>query len=205
MRSRLKLQTFPPDGHKMPSKLPEYEEKLRQAWAAGHARGVHDGAEASAREYADAQDQLRAALIESLSDSLQTRIASQNSVVSAIWPIVSSLVRKLAPALAAAGFAIQIREVVETALKSRPKPRPSVHCSPESYEAISQSLSDWDGEFEIVTDYTLTPLEGQVYWNDGFDRVCLDQVVEDINGLLQRLDPNKPQSPYSKDASHHAG
>ncbi|MSU91779.1 hypothetical protein GE300_19570 [Rhodobacteraceae bacterium 2CG4] len=160
---------------------PDVERQLAEAWDAGHAAGVQDGTEAAAKVHAEAQDQLRAALVEAIRDQRHGQLESQARILSGIAPLVRTLVARLAPGLARAGLADHVAEEVERALRERPDPAPTIRCAEESLPGLQQALAALGADCAVTADARLTPLEAQVHWDDGFQTI-------DLGGAVARLD-----------------
>lgn len=182
----LKFETFAPAGATETSASKETGKLLAQAYRDGHSKGFAQGSEESAREHADAQGQLTAQFIESLKDRELDHNAAQRSVITSLFPLLDAIVGALSPNLAEIGFLDAIRTSLSTALDSRPGAKPSLKCAPELVETVNKAFAEWQGEFEIVVDNRLTPLEAQVHWEDGFDHVDLDGALAEMKQCISR-------------------
>ena len=71
--------------------------------------------------------------------------------------------------------------------------------------ALTGALQSFGGEFTITGDPSLTPLEAQIHWNDGFDHVDLGHTLQEISRALELFDPARPDSAAKEETRHHAG
>lgn len=182
----LKFETFPPAGATESSASQETSKLLAQAYRDGHSKGFAQGSEESAREHADAQEQLTAQFIEALKDREIDHSATQRSVIASLFPLLDAIVTTLSPNLAEVGFLDLVRTSLSVALDSRPSIKPSLKCAPELVETVEKAFADWKGEFEIVVDNRLTPMEAQVHWEDGFDHIDLDSTLAEMKQSISR-------------------
>ncbi|MHA3978350.1 FliH/SctL family protein [Halovulum sp. GXIMD14794] len=182
------LQIFSPDLDEEPL-APEPDDigrQLAEAWERGHAAGIQAGTEAAAKVHAEAQDQLRAALVETIGDQRMAQVEVQARVLADIAPMIRNLVARLAPELARAGLADQVAAEVETALRTRPEPAPIIRCSVESVAQLELALRDF-GAISIQADPRLTPLEAEVHWDDGFEAIDFGAAIARLDAALAEL------------------
>lgn len=190
------LQIFSPDVHEEPAspEPADLEKRLAEAWEAGHEAGVQAGTEAAAKVHAEAQDQLRAALVETIGDQRLAQVEVQARVLGGVAPLIHDLVTRLAPALAQAGLADRIMTEIETALRTRPEPLPIIRCAEESVEQLEIALHG-AGPITIKGDPRLTPLEAEVHWDDGFEAIdlgaAIDRMLEALAALTQENTPHQ--------------
>lgn len=162
-------------------------EQIANAYREGHEAGVKAGTEASALVHAESQDRLRAELIEALRDHHQDRVAVQAQVLSGVAPLLGAVIRQLTPYLAAVGLPEQVSAAVQTALETRPDAKPLIRCAEEAVPGLQPALAKWSGAFDLQIDSRLTPHEVQLHWDDGFDTLNLDKVVDAALAALEEL------------------
>lgn len=204
MPTPLRFEVFTPADAPEQSAVPDYEARLRRAWEDGHAAGFVAGAEAAARENAERQDQLRARMVEVLKDAILDRNAAQAQILGRIWPTVAALVGTLTPGLARAGFLELAERSLQEALRSRPTPHPTLQCAPEDEPALRLVLQKHEGLFTLAVDPVLTPLEAELHWADGFDRIDVNAVATDILKAIGDLSPEVDRAPDATAASSGA-
>lgn len=183
----LKYETFAPESGGQEATSVETARQVAQAYRDGHAKGFAQGAEASAREHADAQDQLRGQFIEALRDSQMTHSGAQQTILKSFFPVVEALVQSLAPKLATEGLFAQLLEHLETALEARPDIKPVIACAPELAAGVRSALATWDGKFDVQEDSRLTPLEASLNWDDGFDHINMDRALEEVSQAVSKF------------------
>ena len=180
----IRFETISPSNQESAESAERMMKRLRTAFEEGHRRGFTEGAAASAKEHAEAQDQLRSQFIEALNDQRLSHQEARTEVTKTMLPVVQTLVQKLAPSLARAGLPGIIDDVLATAMSDAPESRPVIHCAPELAEGIRQRLSQSSDAFEISDDPRLTPLEARVSWNEGFTHIDLQSCMERIEAGL---------------------
>ena len=163
---------------------------VKQAYEDGYEAGVLDGAKASAREHADRQDQLRAQFIETLRDQALAREEVIVAVQRDIWPLIETLITRLAPEAAAKGLLDHATARIQAALQTRPASKPVLRCAAETESILAAVQDAVSGEFDIEQDPGLTPLEIQVHWDDGFDHIDLDTSLARIFEALEDHAPH---------------
>ncbi len=187
MARPLVLQDFASRAAEVEKEASELDRRLRAAWEEGHAQGVAEGTDAAARTHAESQTQLRAALIEALRDAAVTQQAAQAAVLAGIAPAVAQVVRELAPRLARAGVEERVAEALETALAERPAPAPVLRCAKEDAAGLEAALAHLDGAWRIEVDPRFCPLEAELHWDEGFDRIDLAAAVRALDAALDEL------------------
>ncbi|MEO0387180.1 MAG: hypothetical protein AAF281_06570 [Pseudomonadota bacterium] len=180
----VKLEVFTPGAEATEDRKRELARRIAEAYREGHGKGFAQGAEASAREHAEAQDQLRAQFVEALRDAQLTQSLAQREVIASLLPILEALTRALAPTLADAGFLAALEDRLRAALNTRPDPAPRVHCAPELEAGVRAALSQFSDRFELVPDTSLTPLEARLFWEDGFDEIDLDTCLDAMRDTI---------------------
>lgn len=189
MASPLKFKDFSHGGSAFDAEPDDVETRIAQAYREGHEAGIKVGTEASALVHAEAQDRLRAELVEALRDHQQDRVAVQAQVLSGIAPLLRALIGQLAPALVSAGLTQQVSVAVTEALDSRPNTKPLIRCAAEAVPGLEPALQGWQDQVDLQIDSRLTPHEVQVHWDDGFDTIDLDRLTVHIQAILDGLPP----------------
>jgi len=206
MSARLKLKVFSPQGEDPEDEKQVSEAEVEAARQAGFEAGFAEGAAASAEEHANAQDQLRAGFLEILRDGQMVRAEAQAQVMQGILPLVVSLVEHLAPTLARAGLAGHVETCLSRALSERPDLKPILCCAPEARAALERALVDWSGKYKFRTDPKLTPLEVELHWDDGFDRIDLASAIDAVLADIKRLAGDDAEdSAITQETMRHAG
>ncbi|MEM1265957.1 MAG: hypothetical protein AAGI50_08080 [Pseudomonadota bacterium] len=201
--ANVKFEVFTPGQQTAEDRQRELARRIAEAYREGHAKGFAQGAEASAREHADAQDQLRAQFIEALRDAQLTQAVAEREVLLSLLPLVEEMTRTLAPTLADAGLAAALSERLETALRARPDARPRVHCAPELSDGVAQALAQFSDRYDVVPDAGLTPLEARLYWSDGFDEIDFTRCLDDMTAAIASFRDDRPQK--ETETVPHAG
>lgn len=200
----LRLDEFAPD--RRDDTLVQHREavarQVAEAYRDGHAKGFAQGAEASAHEHAEQQDQLRGQFIEAVRDSQMTHQAAQRLVVASLLPVFEKLVTALAPDLAAAGLASGLRRQLASALEMRPKATPRIACAPELASGLTGALAEWEGRYEIETDPRLTPLEARLHWEDGFDVIDLARSLAQMQTIIAGFRSAMQTDAIEKEVKH---
>lgn len=188
MGSPLRFQDFATDGSGgvVPHDA-DVEERIAKAYAEGHEAGVKAGAEASALVHAEAQDRLRAEVVEALRDHHQERVEVQAQVLAGLAPLLKTVIEQLAPLMAALGLPDQVDAALSKALETRPDPRPIIRCAAEVVPGLEPALGKWAGKYELKIDSRLTPHEVHLHWDDGFDVIDLDRTMDGILGAIEAL------------------
>ena len=209
MRRKLRLEEFvPPEAERLagnPDLIEEMEREaleaqIEVAWREGYEAGVRSGTETAARVHAEAQDQLRSALIEAIAEGRQSHVEAQAAVLSGAGQVFARLVHLVTPLLAKAGLAEHAAAAVSDALRSRPDAIPVVRCAPETTLALEnalaaritqlQSARTPEIPYRVEADPRLSPLEAEVHWDDGFDAIALEPVLAQISEALETLSAN---------------
>ncbi|MEO1292475.1 MAG: hypothetical protein AAFV62_06560 [Pseudomonadota bacterium] len=154
---------------------------LQAAWSEGYEAGARQGAEAAAKEAEEDRQRVSAALVEAVRDLRLGHGEVQAQVIAGVAPLIAAAVGALAPKLALAGLADRAADAVAHALATRPNPIPILACAPESHAAVAAALAEANLEARVHEDPRLTPLEAEIRWDDGFDRI-------DLTALLELLD-----------------
>ena len=182
--SSLKLEVFTPGASDIERRQEDIARRVAEAYREGHGKGFAQGAEASAREHAEAQDQLRSQFIEALRDAQLTHTLAQREVIESIFPLLEAMTETLSPILAESGLITELDALLRRALDSRPEIRPRITCAPELEKGVRLALSHFAERFDLEPDSRLTPLEARLHWDDGFDEInfqaCLDAMQESI-------------------------
>ncbi len=189
MASPLKFHDFSHSGSALDTGPDEVETRIAQAYREGNEAGIKAGTEASALVHAEAQDRLRAELVEALRDHQQDRVAVQAQVLSGIAPLLQAVVGQLTPALVSAGLPQQVSAAVTEALDNRPNTKPLIRCAAEAVPGLEPALQGWQEQVDLQIDSRLTPHEVQVHWDDGFDMIDLDRLTAHVQALLDGLLP----------------
>lgn len=188
MSRTLRLDEFQPG-----AEGPDPEELKQQLIAArneGHARGIREGAEASARAHAEAQDRLRLELVEAMRDAQMSFQEVESTTLAGVAPFLRAVIAHVAPAIAVAGLAEAVAKSVEAGLANRTAPKPLVKCAPDAKSALESALSRWPGGIAFDPDPTLTPFEAEVHWGGGFDAVDTGALLEELDAILAGFSAN---------------
>lgn len=183
----VKFEVFTPGAQAAEDRQRDIARRIAEAYREGHAKGFAQGTEASAREHADAQDQLRAQFIEVLRDSQVTQAVAEREVTASLVPLVTQLVSTLAPSLGRAGLAATLEAQLQDALRTRPDARPVVHCAPELADGVRKALSRFGARYEVQPDAGMTPLEARLTWADGFDEINVDRCLAAMTDIVARF------------------
>lgn len=183
----LKLEEFAPGAEMEMAKRENLAQKVAEAYREGHARGFAQGTEASAKEHAAAQDQLRAQFVEALRDAQLEQAEAQSTVLTSLLPLMENLTRSLAPALAEAGLVTSLETQLKTVLAKRPEAVPVIFCAPELATGLKTALSHLEGQFRITEDAQLTPLEARLHWDNGFDEINLEACLTSMRAHIEQF------------------
>ncbi|MEO0912208.1 MAG: hypothetical protein AAFY59_04360 [Pseudomonadota bacterium] len=200
----LQLEVFTPGAEMEMAKREDLAQKVAEAYREGHARGFAQGAEASAKEHADAQDQLRAQFVEALRDAQIEQAEAQNHVLTSLLPLMLALTDTLAPALAEAGLVTALETQLKAALAKRPEAVPVISCAPELEAGIKSALQHMEGRFRVLPDLQLTPLEARLAWDNGFDEINLDACLAAMRAQIAQF-AGAAQAPETEKETLHAG
>lgn len=203
-RGPLSLEEFRPEGAPAGA-AGGRDPGLRAALEAEYRRGVADGTRASAAEHAEAQDQLRAALIETLQDGQMTRREIEAAAIRGLAAFAHALVTRIAPGLAEAGLADRVRDALARAFAARPDAAPRIRCAPDSSPALEAALEAWHGRYEIEPDPRLTPLEARINWAGGTDQIDPGAALAAIEAEIAALAPAADDDPEAQKDLSHAG
>lgn len=186
--SKVQLQVFSPGAELAIAQRESVAQKVAEAYRDGHSKGFAQGAEASAREHADAQDQLRSQFIEALQDGQASHQEAQARVIQSLGPLLGAMVDVLAPRLAEAGLKAEISAELETLMRTRPDVAPVLVCAPELAVGLKNVLEARGTPFHLREDPGMTPLEARIGWDDGFDTfdmsACLEAMKAKIDAYL---------------------
>ncbi|MEM8656698.1 MAG: hypothetical protein AAF813_06800 [Pseudomonadota bacterium] len=178
MPAALNLQEFSPHPlSKDPLECTVTAEEVDKAYTRGYDAGVKAGTEASALVHAEAQDRLRAELVETLRDQHQSRFAAQTEVLQGVVPLIETVVQQIVPHLVRDGLPEHARRALETALEARPDVTPVLRCAPDAMPSLETAFKEWKGRYEVRPDSKLTPHEVHIAWDDGFDQIDLGAMV----------------------------
>ncbi len=167
-----------PDPKQMARQLSELRKQA-------YEEGFRAGAEASAAEHAERQDQLRAGLVEAMLDCRQGHVEARAAVLGSLAPVLVNMVAALVPQMAPLGLSSEVVAAVGRALSHCPDTTVTVRCAAETEAALAKALSTTEGNVVIRPDPRLTPLEVRLDWDDGFDRIDTGRVVGEIHDLIE--------------------
>jgi len=204
-----RLSTFVPKDSPTASLRDSEAQQAKAAYDAGYEAGVQAGAEAVARDFAERQDQLTAQFLELISDQRAERTEAQAQVLTRVAVLLETIVARLAPALARTGLAGRINDHVARALATRPDAMPEIHCAPDTVAALAPLVEMHPAQFRVIADPMLTPVEARVSWDDGFDRIDPNPLLEALLQTVSELadtelapEPAIPPHPHSQETAH---
>jgi len=156
----------------------------------GYAKGLEDGrAQARAEIAAETLDAVKT-LIDRLGDmtDLQSRMAAETNVEAG--KVLTTVIRKLSPGLAAVSIADRARRLLENELSAAPRPL-IVRVAPEIAEQLEQMIVTMpDTDFSVEAVETMAKTLIDVSWPQGGATVDAQALAERITGLTAELDPN---------------
>jgi flagellar biosynthesis/type III secretory pathway protein FliH len=184
--SALKLASF----DFAPDQASERKTSAAQVMAArqeGFEDGFRQGAEASAREHAERQDQLRAQMVEALLDihHIQAELGARQ--LASMNQVLQRIVGTMLPPLAASALLPGVANLLREAFDSAPSAQLVLRCAPDTLPALQALAATTQGRVAFRPDPRLTPLEIRLEWDDGFDGLNLDRLAYEIVAAVERF------------------
>ncbi len=201
----LKLEVFSPGAEMEMAKREHIAQKVAEAYREGHAKGFAQGSEASAREHAEAQDQLRIQFVEALRDAQMSYAEAQTAVVASLIPVVRALTEGLAPSLAEAGLITELERQLKNVLEARPDLVPRISCAPELAAGIKAALPHFSERYTVDQDPRLTPLEARLAWDDGFDEIDIEACLSEMRKAVAQAEAVALCPPFAEEETANVG
>lgn len=183
----LTLEAFQPDPDPDPSSRTKQTlaRALKSAQEEGYRQGFSDGAAASASEHAASEAVLREQFVEALRDAALAHAAVRSDIMAAFFTVAERVFRQFAVTVAQSLAPQEVVAHLRRAAEQAPDATLIVAAAPELAERLRGFLEDEAIAAEIVADPRLTPLEAQIRWENGFDRIDFDSALEAIERLLE--------------------
>lgn len=194
--SAFRLETFSPAAPPV-RRVSPFERQIEavrgEAYRAGFVAGQGEATEAHLED----QSRLTAAFVEALEDARMTNEAARRHVVASLAPVLGTLARTIAPALAEAGLAAEVERLTARALAAAPEPMPRLRVAPEMAARIAAILADRRIDATVEAAAELLPREVQIHWDHGYDHLDLDAcAAEALARIAACIDPQRDEAPH---------
>ncbi len=152
-------------------------EKIETLKREAYEQGVKAGAAAASEAFAAEQTRCLANIQESIDDEIMTREEAHRAALSSFAPLISSLVKTLAPELANSALAAEISASVSQALQSLPDTRLSIQVSENMSADISRMFAHKANLIDVAASGELSDVQAKVQWGGGFDQIDLGETA----------------------------
>lgn len=187
MMSALKLEIFRPrtdeaeeDGYLSP-------EAARDLRETAYAEGVKAGAASASAAFEAEKIRLLGPILDALHRAERSQTEAHMAALSSLRPLLDTLIATILPPLAYDGLIAELRQLLVAAARSAPNASLTLYLAPENTEAIGAVLQDVPANFRISPAPELGALEAQLHWQDGFETIDLNQVLNAAHATCARF------------------
>lgn len=155
-------------------------ELLENARNEAYAKGFKDGVNVTNAAIETERNKLLGVIREAASDLMITHDEASNAITRSMAPLVSSVIRALAPHLARTGFQQLLIDQVQTACASANGAEVLVEVPETAAELLTPDLFGADAKLRVVPRKDFAESQARICWAGGNDRIDLDATAQEI-------------------------